>query len=54
MHLPHDGRALSQRFFFLLQFRHTLDDLAIASGGDGASDDVADMVVLVMLALGVV
>ncbi len=53
MHLPHDGRALSQRFFFLLQFRQTLDDLAIASGGDGASDDVADMVVvLVILVLG--
>lgn len=44
MHRPHDGRALSQRFFFLLQLRHTLEDFAAAAAcceGEGAAEDPA-------------
>ncbi len=48
MHLPHDGNALSHRFFFLRQLRQTLEDLAavVDSAGDVASDESlsADMV----------
>lgn len=47
MHLPHDGKALSQRFFFLRQLRQTLEDLAVAveSAGEVALDEslAADM-----------
>lgn len=39
VHLPHDGSFLSHFFFFLLQFKHTLDDFAPPSEeGDGGSD----------------
>ena len=44
VHRPHEGSALSQRFFFLLQLRQTLEDFAAATTwaeGEGAAEDEA-------------
>jgi len=39
VHRPHDGRALSQRFFLRRQLRQTLEDLAAACcWGEEAAD----------------
>lgn len=39
MHRPHDGRALSQRFFLRRQLRQTLEDFAAACcWGEEAAD----------------
>jgi len=46
MHRPQEGKALSQRFFFLLQLRQTLDDLAASweAVGDVPGEEEEDAV----------
>lgn len=46
MHLPHDGRALSHRFFFLRQLRQTREDRGTAGScsGDVVPGDLPNLV----------